>query len=323
MTYNKKLALLSSITAALALIYALTVIFEPERAASRSAAYTWLDPNLVDRIDRITIIDAAGTASPEPVTLARKNNEWFVSADGIDYPAKQLRVDDLVGVLSRRDSYPARSSSVSSHERLSLTESAASRIIISGGAGLPLLDLLVGQGDQTGREVYLRRRGENEVRSGEDRFTAYISASRSSWYNLRLFPESEDGGLDSGSVQRLTVRDGARTAPLVFTRNGRQWTLGGMDTANPDTGRVDSYIRGILNIEGDDFSGSVDPDSPMFSHSSLTLELEDGSVRTLRLTPPDESNRRYAQTSTSPYIYSLPGWASERLFRSADFFQTP
>jgi hypothetical protein len=317
MTYNKKVMVLSSIIAALALVYVLTIVFEPERALSRSAAYTWLDPKLADLADRISLGDSA-----DPVKLVRKNNEWFVSHNGNNYPAKQLRVGDFIGLLAKRAPYPIRSANAASHQRLGLAENAAFRIVVSGGAGLPLLDLLVGQADQTGREVYLRRQGENEVRSGEDFFTAYIAASRASWYNLRLFPGSEDGGLELDAVQRLTVYDGAQAgaAPLVFTRNGRDWAISGMDNA-VETGRTDAYIRGILAAEGDDFSDSIDPEDPLFNHSRITLELGDGSVRTIRLGPPDESNRRFALVPPSRYVYSLAGWTVERLFRDAAYFE--
>ena len=330
------------IIAALVLAYTLGIVFDPERTASGSALLSWIDPQLVDRIDRIDI-ESGG----EIKELIRKNAEWFVLHNGKDYPARQMRVEVFIDLLARRAPYPVRSSNASSHERLGLTENAASRILVSGGAGLPLLDLLVGQGDITGQEVYLRRRGQNEVRSGEDVFTSYTESPRTSWYNLRLFPEGGDGGLDADSVQRLTVYAGAQppggdagdagandgpggtaegdtaAAPAglrVFTRNGREWTFSGINIAEADMSKVDSYVRGILNTEGDDFS-DLDEDGLTFNHSRVTLELGDGSVRTVSLSAPDETGRRLARVSGSPYTYSLAGWAAGRLFRDASFFE--
>jgi hypothetical protein len=86
-------------------------------------------------------------------------------------------------------------------------------------------------------------------------------------------------------------------------------------------GKVDTYIRGILNTEGDDFDETVSPADPMFDHSRLTLELGNGSVRTLRLSAPGGDNRRYALVSGSDYVYSLAGWAAERLFKTAADFE--
>jgi hypothetical protein len=335
MAYKQKLAVLSGLTGLLALVYVLTLIFEPERAGRRSAAYSWLDERQLAQAERITISGPPG--SDNAVELARKNNAWYVAHDGYEYPARQLRVDDFLGLLSGKAPYPVRASTAAAHERLGLGEGAASRILVTGAPppgreaaerGPALLDLLVGQGDQTGREVYLRKAGQNEVRSGEDRFSGYISGSRSSWYNLRLFPESEDGGLDVDGVQRLTVyppaADGSAPEPRIFTRSGTGWTLsGGVAAADPDNSKVDSYIRGILNIEGDDFSAETSPEDPVFNDGRATLELGDGSIRTLRLGAADESNRRLASVSGSPYVYSLAGWAVERLFRDAAFFEKP
>jgi hypothetical protein len=319
MAYKKKLIILLSIIGALALIYVLGLIFEPERRGSRSAAYTWLDPKLSAQIDRIKISNAGETSE-----LVRKNNQWFAAVNGKEYPAKQLRIEDFQSVFTRRAPYPVRASNASAHERLGLTEGSASRITLSGGAGLPLLDLLIGQGDQTGREIYLRRQGHNEVRSGEDKFSVYISGPQSSWYNLRLFPECVDGSLDIDSVQRLSVyayTDTGGGEPMTLTRNGREWTFGGITLNDPDMEKANTYVRGILNIEADDFNDSDDPGDPVFYNSRIVLELGDRSIKTIRIGPADESNRRSAMVSGSSYVYVLSQWAAERLFREASYFE--
>ena len=86
-------------------------------------------------------------------------------------------------------------------------------------------------------------------------------------------------------------------------------------------GKVDSYIRGILTVEGEDFSEALTPGDPLFNHSRLTLELGDGGVKTVRLGPPDEDGRRFAVVSGLPYVYSLAGWTAERLFKDAAYFE--
>ncbi|MDR2477903.1 MAG: DUF4340 domain-containing protein [Treponema sp.] len=317
MVYKKKITVLSLIIAALAIAYLFGWVFDPQRMGSRSAAFTWLDPKLTGQISKITI-----NSSGEIKDLVRKNNEWFVSYNGTDYPARRFRVEDFISVLTKRAPYPVQSSNAASHTRLGIADEAASRITVSGGSGLPLLDLLLGQADITGQNIYLRRQGQNEVRSGEDTFTAYVNSARNSWYNLRLFPESETGKLDSGSVQRLSVyvpADGGTAAePRVFTRSGTAWTFSGISVASPDMGKVDAYVSVILNTEGDDFGYSVNPNDPMFGDSRISLEFGDGSIKTIRLAPPGESGHCYAQVTGSSHVYSIPSWAVSRLF-SEDF----
>jgi len=325
MTYKKKFTILSGIIAALAVIYILTIIFDPERRGSRSAAYSWLDSRQTDKISGIII-----TKADETITLARNGGKWFVSYNGKDYPARTTRVEDLIAALTKRAPYPVRSSSASTHERLSLTEGQAVRITVAAGAGLPLLNLLIGQPDMTGQNVYLRKQEQNEVRSGEDIFTSYTNPSLISWYNLRLFPETESGGMDAANVQRLTVYPSADSGrqdgngdvtPQIFTRSGKAWTFN-FELANPDMGKVESYIRDILAVSGDDFDDSITSSDSVFNNSRIVMELGDGSIRTIRLGPPDKNDGRLAVVSGSDWVYVIPGWICQRLFVDAEYFET-
>jgi hypothetical protein len=265
----------------------------------------------LDQVDRVLIQNPGLT-----VNLLRRNNAWLVSRQGNEYPARHLRVEDLLAALSRRAAYPVRAASASSHRQLGLEE-GISRITLRGGAGLPLLDLLLGKGGNTGREIYLRKANSNEVRSGEDIFTAYTESALASWYDLRLFPD----GPEAGDVQRLTVyppAGGGEGSSYAFARSGTGWELRGLDI-EPDNTRVDSYVRGILAAQGEDFVPAPAFPEPFPGEGRLVLELGNGRVLTLSL---GEGEGRYmAKLSGSPYLYVLAGWTVERLFRDAGYFQ--
>ncbi|MCL2762743.1 MAG: DUF4340 domain-containing protein [Treponema sp.] len=316
MTYKKKTTVLSGIIAALALIYIMSIIFDPERRGARSDVYSWLDAAQNDRISDITIMQEG-----ETIILTRNGGRWFVSHNGKDYPARTLRIEDFIAALNKRAPYPVRSSSAASHARLSLTEDRATRITVMAGAGLPVLTLLAGQEDSTGH-IFLRKQGHNEVRSGENIFSAYTNAALNSWYNLRLFPENEDGSLTAASVQRLTVYPsaGEELPPQIFTRNGNQWTFN-FELANPNMARVDNYIRDILNTAGSDFAHSVAASHPMFNDSRISIEFGNGGIRTIRFAPPDEEGQRMATISGADMVYTLPSWASQRLFVNIETFE--
>jgi hypothetical protein len=329
MTYNRKVLILSIVTAVLALIYAGTLVLTPERLNSRNAAYTWLETEWADQADRIEI-----SGGGETLALVRRDALWYVEAQGAEYPAKQGRVADLLRLLTVRGAYPLRGGAVSSHERLGVGENA-SRIVVRGGAGAaPLLDLLVGSGDATGREVYLRKSGRNEVRSGEDKFTAYLSPSPSAWYNLRLFPQEDGGALSLDMVQRVTAvspppdgeAGGEPPAPLVIARSGSGWTVEGVDADALDSSRIDPYIRAVLDAEGDGFAAGFSADDPAFNEGRIRLELGDGSTRAIRLGPlyspaEGEAGKRTAAVSGSQYVYTLAEWMTARLFRDAAYFK--
>jgi hypothetical protein len=331
MDYRRKLAILSSFTALLALVYVLTLVFDPERRSRRSDVYVWLDPRLRDSVDRI---DLRGAGSPEGLSLLRRNGTWMVIRDDGEYPAREARINDFLDELSRQDSYPRRSSSSSAHGRFGLDETRAARITLRGGAGLPLLELLAGNND-AGGDIFLRKAGDEVVRSGKDRLSSYLNGQAGSWYNLRLFPESENGGITVDSVQRLTVRapagetesgDGgtpgsSAAGPLVISRQRNNWRISAGDLSlepeDIEKTRVDSYISGIINTAGEDFASSGLPSEA----ASLSLELADGRVLNLRLGPAGDSGQRQAAVSGSPYVYALASWAAARLFREPEDFR--
>jgi len=313
MEYKKRLIYILSLIGALALVYLASFVFDPELAGTRSASYVWLDSKLAGRAAKIVIGKEGNN-----VEIVKKNNKWFVLHNDTEYPARQLRVEDFIGILTSRKAWPVRSSSASSHERLGIGANASARITIYG-ENSTLIDLLFGSEDVTGREIYLRKYGQNEVRSGENLFASYITGSASGWYNLRLVPESEDGKVAIDSVQRLSVYNSQTTQ--IFSRKNRVWTVSGLEIANPDQASIDGYVRAVLNIEGDDFSDSITVSDPRFNYGSLVLELGSGVVKTIRVTDADESGRRFARVEGSDYVYSLAPWAAQRLFKNAQDFE--
>jgi hypothetical protein len=298
----------------------------PERLNSRNAAYTWLESKWADQADNIAI-----SGEDETIVLVRRNALWYVERDGVEYPAKQGRIGDLLRALSSRAAYPLLSNAAASHERLGLSETAASRIVVRGGAGTPLLDLLVGSGSATGRDVYLRKSGQNEVRSGQDQFTVYLSPSPTAWYNLRIFPQEGPPTLDM--VQRVTVtppvteteEEAGPVSPLIIARSGPRWTVEGLAEDALDSTRIDPFIRAILDAEGDDFVTTMKAGDPVFNEGSIHLELGDGTSRTIRLGPVIQAEeggtgRRTAVVSGSSFVYTLAEWTVTRLFRDIFYF---
>jgi hypothetical protein len=310
--YSKKIVLLSVVVAALAITYILTFVLDPGN--SRSAAFAWLDSSNFDMADRIEIYGVNGNTE-----LVRKNNTWFFSATttGTEYPVKQGRVEDLFAALSRRDVYPLRASSQEARERLGLTEDSASRIIVRGGAGLPLLDLLIGRAAAVGSEIYLRRGGWNEIYSGEERFTLFTDFTPVSWCDLRMFSGVESGVMPYTieSVQQADVRLSSGDS-YVIRRRGAEWIIQGDEGAVLDIQRVDAWLRTVLEAECDTFSeGDIS-----VVEAGITLWLGDGTSLTIQASIPDGDNFRKVTVSGSPYVYLLGEWNFNRLFRESSYF---
>jgi hypothetical protein len=308
--YNRRILVLSILVGALALIYGGALLFEPDRADTRNAAYTWLDAQWMDQADRIELSGSDGQT-----TLVR-DGEWFVQRGDTRYPARQLRVEDLLRILSTKGTYPVRGSS--SYERLGLSLDSASRIIIRGGASeYPLLDLLVGNPDATGREVYLRKNNQDEVRSGDSKLSGYLSGAPSSWFDLRLFPHAEAPDSVQAFKVYVPAAPDAEGKDYRLTRTPEGWASAEAPALKVDSQKVDAYLRSVFSTEGEDFVAAA---GEVLNEGSIELELGDGRVLRIVLGPALESERRSVVVSGSPLVYAFSEWALGRLFRDLSYF---
>ena len=301
MTYKKKLFCLLALIFCLISLYGATFFFDPE-VSSRNSNLSWLENRFVDLADRIEIFGSNGRT-----LILRINNVWVISDGNVDYPVKQIRVEELFRDLSRRKNYPLRSST--SEPGIYGLGEGASRIIIRGGAGLPLLDLLIGYSDVSGREIYLRRTGQREIRSGEDIFSIYTESARSFWYDLRLFPD-----LSVVMVQRVHVFPPIMTeeSPFTLSRRNNNWINENSGALVP---RAESWLRTILDTQGESFADPVYWNPAYWeAEGSIILELEDGSARIFRIGPPDSYGSRFAVVSDSDFTYSLTEWTVRRVW---------
>jgi hypothetical protein len=259
---------------------------------------------------------------------------WFVLDNDNVYPARQIRVQDFLNILTTRSAWPIRSSSASSHERFglltptdsdqfSLSYEQASRVTVYADDAV-LLDLLLGADDIYRNETFFRRADQNDVRSGNSILRTYVNSHSGSWFNLRLVSGTDGMDIDISNVQRFSVYTPSETQ--IFSRRNRGWVVSGIEIENPDIPAIESYIRVVLNIEGDSFSNSISIDDPGFDYSRIELELGHGRTITIRLTMGDETGRIFAHVSGNgtirgDHIYSIPSWAANRLYREAENFE--
>ncbi len=324
MKYKTKLIFLTSLIAGLVLILIASFIFDPKNMNTRTSLYTWLDKKWIDQADRI-VVKGTGLAS-ETTTLIRRNNIWYVLAGNTEYPAKQERVQNLFDLLSTKAPYPVRANSESSHEKLGVTERVASRIAVYGGISqIPLLDLLIGSGDSTGNEIYLRENGKKEVRSGADQFTNYSDSKQSTWFYLRMISD-DPKPVTPGMVQRVTITSAEQHLSYTLSRyaddTGSSWRIDSSPAMVPDTNRVETYVRSLVNIEGAGFAVGSAQDDYRFTFGKAELVLEDLSRVTILFGPELENGQYPAMVSGgNPFVYLIPMWVKERTFREPAYFE--
>jgi hypothetical protein len=306
--YDKKIAVLAGSAVILALVYILTLFYDPERVASRNSAFTWLPGEARDLADRVEII----RPGEEKFVLIRKSGSWFAGLGAEQVPVKQGRIDDLFRILTGRGAFPRLGSSASSHAELGLSPEQAIRLVVWGGtAAQPLLDLLVGADDSAGREVYLRKNGENEYRSGDRLIKTYADGEKRAWYDLRLFNENS-----ADLVQRIKVspfKEGEGSEDFTLVKSGQGWNFEG-GSAAPPADAVDTWLRNLFDIQGDDFLSREDSASLVFNAAVINLELGNSSVITVQAAR-ENSGQWPVMVSGSSYIYLLSQPAFRRLFR--------
>jgi hypothetical protein len=314
--YSRKITLLAGSAAILALVYLITLFYDPERVAARNAAFTWLPGEARDLADRIEIT----RPGEKKFVLIRKNGSWFAELGAGQVPVKQGRVDDLFRILTGRGTFPRLGSSASSHAALGLSPEQAIRLVVWGGAAVqPLLDLLVGADDAAGRDVYLRKNGDNEYRSGDRLIKTYADGEARAWYDLRLFDESR-----AGLVQRVKIsplKDGEGDEDFTLVKSGQGWSFEGYSGAPPaDT--VDTWLRNLFDIQGDDFISREDSGGFVFNAAAINIELGNGSVITVQAA--QENAEKWPVTvSGSPYVYLLSRPTFRRLFQERSAFVQP
>jgi len=309
-TYKKKIIYLSALIAVLALLYTGSLVFSPEKSNKKNALYTWLDPKFAGKIDRIAL-----DTEELKLELIKKKDDWFVLHNGGEYPARKARIEDFIGIFASRSAWPVRASGALSHARFAL-EGKTPRLSMYGENTI-YLDILLGKDDKAGREIYVRRFGDDEVRSGDNTFVFYINGTAASWYNLRFFPESENGKISLEDVQRLSLYNEGET--IIITRANGSWEVSGVN--NPDLKNIEDYISIVINSEGDDFLDSVSSNDPGLNHSRIVIEFGNGKISTIRVSAADENKSRYAHVSGSEYIYTIPLWVSSRILRNAVSFE--
>ena len=302
MNFKKKVTILSILVAVLALSYILILFFDSDRR--RDPSFAWLDHPLIFLTDRIEVF-----GSNQLVVLRRIDDVWVLQEGGNDFPVRQERVEDLISALTRRDVYSVRTLSDEGRERLNLDESNASRIRVSGGAGMPLLDLLIGIPDALGREVFLRSADSNEIHLGEDRFSLFTEAGATFWLDRRLLSPAS-----IADVQQIEVSPPNEDS-YTIRRSGQGWIIPGSSDFL-DSSAVDSWLRGVLEAEADNF-GNEEPET---IEATIALHLGDGQVKTILAGPIDEMNVRQVLVSDSSFVFLISEWTQNRLFRESSFF---
>ena len=154
MRYEKKVIVLSSVLAALLLIWGAGLLFSPERVAARSESAHLLAGKSAE-VAAVSLKVPGGAA----LDFQKSGADWLLVDGGAKLPAQAKRLasfaDDIAAIARLR--VVARSKD--SWSGFQLDEAQAKHAILKDASGKTLADLYFGGYGPTGSETYIRKAG--------------------------------------------------------------------------------------------------------------------------------------------------------------------
>jgi len=301
--YEKKVAILGASLIGLLALWAAGTLFAPERRAARAQSEKLLEGKLED-------VASIELGSPK-LSLVKESGAWFLAEGGAKLPVKAERVASFLETLAEPRRLKPAAKSKEAWKNLELDEGRAKPVLIRDGRGAAVGDFALGGYGPTGGEVYMRRAGSDIAYAVDGSFAHYVSATRSSWLDLRVlpgpFPETD---VEAISVQASVKLDGEGKAPLALNyslrRKGEGWE--GLDGAL-DTAAVSAMLRSILALEGEDIIAS--PPASAFSPVAGRVELSfgNGVSRVLELGSSAGDGRFHLRLAGGSYVYAASAYS--------------
>ncbi len=328
MTYRNKVITLSSVFAALVLIYAGTIIFSPERGRARSEAGKVLSGKEADAAELDLEGIRQGTEqSSDRLSLSFKKNgsDWTLEENGASLPALSARIGTLIEAVGKIKTLSPRSSSESSWGSFGLSADSARHVLIKDKNAKILADFYAGSYSATGGEIYLRLAGRPEVYAADAELGSYLESSRASWLNRALFKDEVKADdvesmefsstIDLSALTSKDAASGKAPMPVSYTasRSGSTWTVKG---AVIDPQSVAGIVRSGLSIEGDDMAVQAPPDA--FEKAAISLVFHLGNGKSLKLEIGGRAGNTslyWARSSASPFVYQVSIYAVAGLLR--------
>jgi len=300
MTFKLKIRALVGALAVLAILFAVSVFLSPEMALTRAVAGRLsADKTPVDAVE-ITLSKSGTSLSllkgPAGWTVRDKDGEWPCDPGKPDAFLKALdSVTELVPVSASRDSLPSFG-----------LDAQAATVLVKGKDGKALADFQAGKDDSSGNGVYVRKSGSDGAFSASSVFKSYLVAERRMWADFRVFGAAikEESVLSVKVKARVTLDREAKKELLDeyrLTRDAESgWVHDRGATPKLDGTKVDSMVRALLGMKGEDFS-LASPAEASLDKPAATVELalRDGSTATFLVGKEAGDGRFFVKGSTS------------------------
>ena len=312
MRFEKKVIALSSILAALLVIWAAGLVFSPERVTARSEAARLIAGKSAD-VETISI-KGAGIATIE---LAKSGSAWTLVDGAARLPVQAQRVASFIDELASISRLRVVARSKSSWAGFQLDEAQAKRAILKDSSGKVLADFFVGGYGPIGSEVYLRRMGADISYSADSGIVSYLGYGRSTWLDLRIF-----GGLKESDVQSFTLKSSipieGKGKPLLsldysLRREGQGWKAG---AAQIDAEAAAALLRSVVGLQGEDYVVAVPAEAFAKIDARIVLEIGTGQSKVLEIGSAAGDNRFHARVLGESLVFTVSSYSLRGALKS-------
>ena len=320
MSYRNKVMLLSSALAVLLLVYAGGLLFAPERNAARAEAGKLLAGKAAD-VASFTIGGAGGSPSMD---FEKGAEGWALMEEGEALPVQAGKIDAFLAALSGVSRLSPRSEGQGDLAGFGLGADAGVRITAKAASGKALADFVLGGLGPTGTEAYVRLRGVGPVYAATSDFASYVREGRAGWLDLRIFATpirledvesvrmSARLELGAGSAAGGAAAGGGASsrAPVIA-----EWTASRKDggwagkTGAYDAVAVESTLRSIVNLSGQDIVAMPPADAFANPQSRIELGLGTGGTRAIEIGRDAGNGTFYLRAQGSSFVYLVSAYA--------------
>lgn len=287
-------------------------------------------------IDQITIQQPSNDAGiGSKVVLKKEGDEWKV-VEPVKAKANTSNVDGLLDNLKSLALTEVVSESADTYSQYGVSDTAAVHVIANKGADV-VADLYFGHGGSRGQMV--RIAGKTGV-YGIKGYSSYIyTREAKQWRDMQLMKfddkqvKSVEINNEHGAFVFTKVAEKKDAKPAEGADKKTSWEgkfrKGKAGALTPiahfEASKVDDMLRAYKDLNALDFAQNKSPmdtglDAPT---ATLTVTLEDGAKRVLKLGKTGESSNRWATTEGNPEAFTISSYAADWVTSDVDKYQKP
>jgi hypothetical protein len=279
----------------------------------------------LDKIDITVPGDEKATDAekkkPSHVVLEKKGDEWRLTTP-VQAKASESNVKQLLSSLEKLEVKELIAAGTDSYEKLGVADAKAIHAVFFK-KGEKLGEFWFGE--TAGRGTMTRIAGRDGV-FGVDGYSSFnFKRDARGWRDREIFK------FDDAKAKSVEIVN--ENGTFTFAKDKDGWSakfkapkaLAAKALERFDSKKVEDLLRAFKGLNADNFgddkkAADVGLDAPV---ASLTITLDDGAQRIVRVGAKSEGESRWAVQGTSDQIFSITSWPAGWILAKEDKFQKP